>query len=228
MTSLAAAAAVVFLGQRAAGIPWSRVPASLGLGRPAGPALGLALVVGAVYAATLVLGAVAAGVELTVRDNWPLVLVGILLFHGLAEELVWRGFVFGRLRQSHGFARAVWWSVPLITLTHVPIALTDGWLVGGLATLTAAITCWPFAALWERGGRTVWAPALLHALIGCWQLFERSYPITFSVIVLVASITVPLLAVVPWERVPRRFAPTDRELTLRPASHAPQTNRRTS
>jgi hypothetical protein len=132
------------------------------------------------------------------------------------------------LRQSHSFARAVWWSVPLIALTHMPIALTDGWLVGGLATLTAAITCWPFATLWERGGRTVWAPALLHALIGCWQLFERSYPIAFSVIVLVASISVPLLAVVPWERVSRRPAPADREPTRRPASRIPQTTRRTS
>jgi membrane protease YdiL (CAAX protease family) len=226
--SLAAAAAVLVLGQRASGVPWSKVPGSVGLGRPAVPALAVALAVGAVYVATLVLGATAAGVDLAVRDNWPAVLVGVLLFHGVAEELVWRGFVFGRLRQRHSFGRAVWWSVPLIAVTHAPIALTDGWLVGGLATLTAAVTCWPFAALWERGGRTVWAPALLHALIGCWQLFERTYPPTFSILVLVASVGVPLLAVVPWQRAPRRLATLGRGATSPPVSPVPHPNRRTS
>jgi membrane protease YdiL (CAAX protease family) len=191
--ALAAAALVLALGQRLGGTPWAQVPAALGLGRPAGPAVALAGLVGSIYIAVLLLGAQGLGVTLEVRQNWPAVLVAVLLFHGLAEELVWRGFVFARLRERRPFAAAVWWSVPLIALTHVPIIITDGWLVGGLATLTAAVTCWPLAHLWERGNRTVWAPALLHGVIGTWQLFERSYPASFSLVVLGASLTVPLL-----------------------------------
>ena len=80
---------------------------------------------------------------------------------------MWRGFVFARLRDHHSFTAAVWCSVPLIALTYTPMVLTDGWLVGGLATLTPAITCWPFAYLWERGGHTG-GPVLLHGLIGTW------------------------------------------------------------
>jgi hypothetical protein len=87
----------------------------------------------------------------------------------------------------------VWLSVPLIASTHVPILLTEGPLVGLLAVGSAAVTCVPLAYLWEIGGRTVWAPALLHGAIGGWQVFERSYPPTFSVVVLVASIGVPLV-----------------------------------
>ncbi len=196
-SALAAVAIVLFLGQRAGGTGWAHVPAALGLRRPAAQAVAVAGLVGGMYLTVLLLGANGLGVNLEVRENWPAVLVGVLLFHGLAEELVWRGYVFARLRDHRSFSAAVWWSVPVIALTHAPIVVSDGWLVGALATLTAAITCLPLAFLWERGGHAVWAPALLHALIGTWQLFERNYPPTFSVLVMAASIVVPLLIFVP-------------------------------
>lgn len=195
--ALAAAAIALALGQRAAGTAWAQVPAALGLRQPAAQAVALAGLVGGIYFTVLLLGARGLGVTLEVRENWLSVLLGVLLFHGLAEELVWRGYVFAWLRDHRSFAAAVWWSVPLIALTHTPMVVTDGWLVGALATLTAAITCWPLAYLWERGGQAVWAPALLHALIGTWQVFERTYPLTFPMLVMAASITVPLLVFSP-------------------------------
>jgi hypothetical protein len=82
--------------------------------------------------------------------------------------------------------------VPLIALTHVPIVVSNGLAVGALATLTAAATCLPFAYLWERGGGTIWAPALLHGLIGSWQLFERTDSDRYSMVVMTASILVPM------------------------------------
>jgi len=195
--ALVATASALALGQRAAGTPWAQVPAALGLRRPAAQTVALASLVGGIYVTVLLLGAKGIVVTLEVCENWLPVLLGVLLFHGLAEELVWRGYVFARLRDHCSFAAAVWSSVPLIALTHTPMVFTDGWLVGTLATLTAAITCWPLAYLWERGGHTVWASALLHAMIGTWQLFERSYPLSFSVLVMIASITVPLLVFIP-------------------------------
>ena len=229
-SALVAVAIVLALGQRAAGTGWAQVPAALGLRRPAGRAAVLAGLVGGIYLTVLLLGANGLGVTLEVRENWPAVLVGVLLFHGLAEELVWRGYVFARLRDHGSFVAAVWWSVPLIALTHTPIVATDGWLVGGLATLTAAITCWPLAYLWEQGGHTMWAPALLHGVIGSWQMFERNYPPSFSVLVMAASISVPLLVFVPALRrtgrertsCVRDSAPVDAQAVLTPTS-----NRRT-
>lgn len=196
-TALATAAVTLALGLRLAGTPWAEVPTALGLRRPETQAIALAGMVGALFLVVLVLCASMLGVALELRENWPVVLVGVLLFHGLAEELVWRGFVFARLRDHRGFAAAVWWSMPLIALTHSPIVVTDGWLIGALATLTAAITCWPMAYLWERGGHTMWTPALLHGLIGTWQLFERSNTPAFPVLVMGASIIVPLLVFLP-------------------------------
>lgn len=54
------------------------------------------------------------------------------------------------------------------------------------------MTWLPLAYLWERGGGTIWAPALLHGLIGSWQLFERTYPDRFTVVVLTSTIVIPM------------------------------------
>jgi membrane protease YdiL (CAAX protease family) len=195
LVALAGAAAVVAIGERLVyRTPWRDLPIEMGFGRPTGRALAVGGVVGGLVIAGYVLGAQALGITLELRPEWPLVLVGVLVFHGLAEELVWRGFVFHHLRDGRTFRRAVLASMPLIALTHVPIIVSSGLLVGGLALLTAAITCLPLAYLWERGGRTIWAPALVHGLIGTWQLFERTYPMTFSIVVLVVTLVVPLLA----------------------------------
>jgi membrane protease YdiL (CAAX protease family) len=190
--ALAAAASIVVLGQLGLGVPWRQIPVSLGLGRPVLRAVAVAGIVGSAVIVTMLLGARALNVTLELRENWVSVLLAALVFHGLAEELVWRGFAFGHFRRRTTFWRAVAWSVPLIALTHVSIVLTSGLGVGLLATISAAVTCLPFAYLWERGGGTIWAPALLHGLIGSWQLFERTYPDSFTVVVLTASILVPL------------------------------------
>jgi membrane protease YdiL (CAAX protease family) len=123
-----------------------------------------------------------------------MVLGGVLLFHGLAEELVWRGYVYGHLRRTNSFRGAVIRTVPLIALTHVPIILSNGLAVGSLAVLSAAVTCLPLAYLYDRGGRTVWPPAIVHGLIGTWQLFDRTYPVEFSLLILCGSILTPLTA----------------------------------
>ena len=191
--ALAACAAVLGVGMAVAmGEPPARIARRLGLGRPAPRSVLAAAVVGAAVFVTYLVGAAVGHVPLELRSNWPAVLVGALIFNGVAEELVWRGFVFGFLRRRFPFPTALLLSMPLIALTHVPIILGNGWVVGGLAVATAAVTCVPLSYLWERGGRTIWASAVLHGLIDTWQLFERTYPAGFSIVLLAASILLPL------------------------------------
>lgn len=52
-----------------------------------------------------------------------MIALAALIFHGLAEEMVWRGYTFARLREGRTFWQAVWLSMPLITATHLPIML---------------------------------------------------------------------------------------------------------
>jgi membrane protease YdiL (CAAX protease family) len=138
------------------------------------------------------------GTVIPLRPDWPWLLIGIFAFHGLAEELVWRGFAFRRLRDGRSFAAATLWTMPLLAATHVPIVVDLGPAVGAGAMAVAAVTSVPFAYLYEMGRRTIWAPALVHTAIDSFKLVvvpAAALP-TFSVLIIAVSLTVPLLALV--------------------------------
>jgi membrane protease YdiL (CAAX protease family) len=201
LVALAAAVAVLAIGERVVYRTAPRsIPVALGFGRPVGRALVAAGGVSLAAIAALIGGAALLGIPLELRAGWPMALLGVLIFHGLAEETVWRGFAFAHLRSGRTFRQAVLFAMPLIALTHVPIVLSNGPLVGGLAMVSAAVTCLPLAYLWERGGRTIWAPALVHASVDLWQLLTPGFPMQLSLVVLVISIVVPLLAFVFGDR----------------------------
>ena len=135
------------------------------------------------------------GTDLPLRSDWAWLAVGLFAYHGLAEELVWRGYAFRRLREGRSFAGAIRVTIPLIALTHVPIIITSGPAVGLFAIAVAAVTCIPFGYLWERGGHTIWAAAMLHASIDAFKLVETptgSAGVTFSIALALVSLLVPL------------------------------------
>ena len=47
--------------------------------------------------------AAVSGTAVALRPDWPWLLIGVFAFHGLAEELVWRGYAFRRLREGRSF-----------------------------------------------------------------------------------------------------------------------------
>jgi membrane protease YdiL (CAAX protease family) len=116
------------------------------------------------------LTAAVSGAPVHLRPDWLWLLIGLFAFHGLAEELVWRGFAFRRLREGRSFWAAVWWTMPLIAATHVPIVLTLGPAIGVGAMAVAAVTSIPFAYLYETGRRSIWAPGLVHTAIDTFKL----------------------------------------------------------
>jgi membrane protease YdiL (CAAX protease family) len=187
---------------------------SLGLGRPGGRALALAFVVSGLVLLVFPLTTAVSGADIRLRADWLWLLIGLFAFHGLAEELVWRGFAFRRLRDGRTFWSATWWTMPLIAASHLPIVFTMGPAVGLGAMAVAAVTSVPFGYLYETGRRSIWAPALVHTAIDTFKLVvipAAAIP-TYSVLIIAVSLTVPLLALV----VPRRV--------LVPAS--PTTHRR--
>lgn len=194
LVSLAGAGLVLVVGELVVfGTSPRALAGSLGLGRPAARSVVAAVVVGLAVVAFYLVGAALLDIDVSLRSNWLSVLVGALLFHGLAEELAWRGFAFAHIRRGTTFWRAIGWSIPLIALTHVPIIASNGWGVGSLAVASAALTCIPLAHLWERSGGTAWSPAIVHGLIGTWQVFDRGYGAGFSLWILTGSIVVPFV-----------------------------------
>ena len=180
---------------------------ALGFGRPGARACLLAL---AVSVPVLVVPAVVAGVTPVLRPGWPWLLVGIFAFHGLAEELVWRGYAYRRLRADRTFGRAVVASMPLVVAAHVPIVFGSGLAVGGAAMVVAASTTVAFAHLWEMGRGTIWAPALLHTAIDSFKLvvLPPGSTVMFSLVLAAVSATVPLLVLA----VPRTVRSQNRDL----------------
>ena len=112
----------------------------------------------------------AAPVEL--RAGWPILMLGLFAYHGIAEELCWRGYAYGYLRRDRSSRGAVNATTPLIAATHVPIMLETGFAVGAVAMVIAAVTCLPLAYLYELGGRTIWPAAVVHAAIDAFTLLE--------------------------------------------------------
>jgi membrane protease YdiL (CAAX protease family) len=143
---------------------------------------------------TAVTGAVA-----TLRPGWPWLLIGTFAFHGLAEELVWRGYAYRRLRQGRSFANAVLWTMPLVAALHVPILVTSGFAVGLAALTVAAVTAVPLARLFDAGRGTLWAPAIVHTAIDSFKLVvvPAAALTAFSLLLAALSVVLPLLVVLP-------------------------------
>lgn len=145
--------------------PWPQALTGLGLGWSGWRALGVALLICVLQLACYPLITWLTGYRWTLPANWQWIMVGVFAFHGVAEEVLYRGYLFGRLRQGRTFWRAAWLAVILFALSHLPILLNQGLLVGGAALLLALASSFPFAYLYEQGRHTIWAPALVHAAV---------------------------------------------------------------
>jgi membrane protease YdiL (CAAX protease family) len=187
-------------------LPLREAVRALGLGRPDRRSLTVSAAISALVLLVWPTTALLSGASIPLRPDWPVVLIGILTLHGLAEELVWRGYVFRRLAQSRSFWPAVCWSMPLIAVTHVPIVVTSGPAIGVGAMLVAAVTSIALSRLYAMGGGTLWAPALLHTAIDSFKLVVLAAAALsiYPYLIIGFSLVVPLLVLVVPGRTPRR------------------------
>jgi membrane protease YdiL (CAAX protease family) len=176
----------------------------LGLGRPDGRSLAVAAVISFLIVLVFPLTMLLSGTVIPLAHDWPWALIGILTLHGLAEEMVWRGYAFRRLAEGRPFWTAVWWTMPLIAATHVPIVVTSGPVIGAGAMIVAAVTSIAFSRLYVMGGGTLWAPGLVHAAVDSFKVvvLPAAALAIYPYLIIGFSIFVPLLVLL----VPRRFA----------------------
>jgi membrane protease YdiL (CAAX protease family) len=124
----------------------------LGLGAPARRGIwtalclaGVLLVASTIYA--LVAGAAA---EVTPATLW--LLLGIFAQGGIAEELVFRGYLFGRIRRTYPFWRAALMSAIPFALLHLTLFLTSAWAIALTALVMSIAMTLPLSWLYERFG----------------------------------------------------------------------------
>jgi membrane protease YdiL (CAAX protease family) len=171
---------------------------ALGLGPPTGKSLLVGLGVSALLLATVPAFTFATGARPTLYPGWLLLLPGLFAQGGLAEELLFRGYLFGNLRRFHPFWRAALLSAGPFVAAHLLLFATMSWPIALAATALAFVTSFPLAHLFELGARTIWAPALVHFVIqGAVKVIEMpgSSP-SYQIVWLAACGVVPWLSFV--------------------------------
>ncbi|MFI7744950.1 CPBP family intramembrane glutamic endopeptidase, partial [Kocuria rhizosphaericola] len=157
-------------------------------------------------AASLLIGWVLGGFapyrfELLVPLAWfvPLLLF-MLVFTGLAEEVGWRGYALPQLQKQHTAERASWILGVLWGLWHLPANLLGPWLRGQLSvpmvmavllSLTVGIVGWTIVLTWiyNNTGSVFWI-IFLHG----WAATVQSYLVLSS-----GSFTAQVVyGVLPW------------------------------
>lgn len=134
-------------------------------------------------------------------------LAGLFAQGGVAEETLFRGYLFGDVRRRFPFWRAWFASMIPFVVVHWFLFLTMPWPVATAAVLLAVATSIPLSHLYELGGRTIWAPALLHFTIqSVPKIFipadgaRLTFPLTWMAVCGVLPLLVLLIRVRPLPR----------------------------
>jgi membrane protease YdiL (CAAX protease family) len=147
------------------GASWAGAAQRLGFGRPTGR--GIAAGAGAALLMLLVIPAFLAGTgaSATAHPGWALLVPGLFAQAGIAEESLFRAYLFGHLREGRPFRRAALVAAVPFVAVHLALFLTQPWPIALASVALAAVMSFPLAHLYELGGRTVWAPAILHFVV---------------------------------------------------------------
>lgn len=138
---------------------------ALGLDVPRTAALLAAVALAAALLACLPLLAALVGAELALRDGATLLALGMFVQGGVAEEVLFRGFMYRHLRRTRTFWSAATLSAVPFAAAHVPLFWTLEPAVAVLALAMAIAWSFPLARLFDRAGGSIWPCAIVHAVI---------------------------------------------------------------
>jgi membrane protease YdiL (CAAX protease family) len=102
---------------------------------------------------------------LRLRPDWIALVPGLFAQGGIAEEVVFRGFLFRHLRQGRGFWSAASLSALPFVAVHLTLFATLDFVVALTTLLVALSLTFPFAWLFEQAGNSIWPAAILHFAI---------------------------------------------------------------
>ncbi len=154
---------VIFAVERLAfGGPAGHALAALGALPPRGPVVRVTLVAAfAMFLGPPVL-AVAAGTPWRLQPGWGLLLAGVILVNGLAEEVIHRSFLFRHLRARYSFPAAAAIAAAVFGAQHLYLVISIGAVAGIASVLLAVALTFPFVVFYERGGRSILPTTILH------------------------------------------------------------------
>ena len=136
--------------------------AAIGLVRPRGRAVAVAVMASLPMWLFVPVHSALTGADWMPARGAVAILIGVILVNGTAEEVMHRAFVFGRLRRRLSFVRAATIAAMIFASQHLYLPFTIGAMAGLASVLLAALVAFPLAFLFDRGGGSIAAPAILH------------------------------------------------------------------
>ena len=101
----------------------------------------------------------------TFYPGWISLLPGLFAQGGIAEEVLFRGYLFGHIRVGRTFWRAAGLSMLPFVGVHLVLFMSMPWPIALASVMLAVVISFPLAYLFELGGNTIWPPAILHFVI---------------------------------------------------------------
>jgi membrane protease YdiL (CAAX protease family) len=162
---------------------------------PNGRALMWAVIVSLVLLCFHPLFSLVVGTAVSLQPGWYLLIAGLFAQGGLAEETVFRGFLFRHFRQGRRFWRAaVLAAIPFVAV-HLLLFLSLEPAIALASVLLAVSISFPLAWLFERAGNAVWPPAIVHFVL---QGSIKLVAVDESRFLTLAIAWMALSAVTPW------------------------------
>lgn len=153
---------------------------SLGLQLPAMNVLAATLVLCIALLLFFPIYAFVTATPLALIDGWPWLLLGMFAQGGVAEETVFRGFLFRHFRRGRSFWRAALLSSIPFVAVHLLLFASFDFAVALASVLVAVSVSFPFAWLFERAGNSVLPPALLHTVVQASIKLVETDAVTFQ------------------------------------------------
>jgi membrane protease YdiL (CAAX protease family) len=167
----------------------------LGLGRPRTKGIAVAFGIAVVLLLVGILFVRVTGLTAGFYPGWISLLPGLFAQAGIAEEVLFRGYLFGHIRVGRTFWRAAAVSMLPFVSVHLVLFVSMPWPIALASVLLAVVISFPLAHLFELGAETIWAPALLHFVIQATvkiAVFPRGAE-SFALVWMAASALIPLL-----------------------------------
>lgn len=181
---------------------WGRQPLealhALGFVRATWRSIGVALILNVLLLLFFPIFSWLTGAPVRLRPDWWWIAIGALAVNGIAEETLFRGFVFGHLRREGSgkrFNQAARIALFIFAAVHLLLFVQNPFIIGLLATLVALAAAFPLAYLFEQAGFSIWPTVILHVAAHGFRLVEISEPFYMSALLgwLTIQVAAPFL-----------------------------------
>lgn len=188
-------AALIFAEVLLFGRSFKEAVRSIGLGSPSMTGLLAAIAICVIMSLSILLFASVMNSPLEFYPNWYWLVPGLFFQAGIAEEALFRGYVFGRFAERFPFWKAAALALVPFFIVHLFLLFTLPWAIATASILLSLVIAFPLARVYILCGNTIWGAAIIHFTV---QAGVKVIVLDSDVSVLFSFCWMAVCAVVPY------------------------------